>query len=111
VIVIEDLGNCGSYDSVAPADTATGFTAAKIKPVSGTYLGMTAKAALIIVEDNAVNFTLDGTTPTAKAGTNVGLKLDADQSYVIVGADNVLKFKCIDRVSGSTGTVKALIFF
>ena len=111
MIVREEYGDCNTEDSVAPGDTAAGFTVVKRHPISGVSAGKMAQSALIVCEDNAVNFTVSGTTPTNAAGTNVGVKLDADQSMLITGVHNVQKFQCVDRVSGATGTVKAFLFF
>ena len=109
-IVFEDLGDCVSYETISPGDTATGFTASNIVPTSGDYKGMNAKAVLIRAEDQDMNFSIHGTDPTASAGTNVGIKLKEDDSYVIRNTVNIKNFKIIDRVSGTTGTCKAFFF-
>ena len=108
--VTDILGDAGAYEAVAPADVATGITPTNL---NASIYGATKQAigALITGEGETVNFTLNGTAPTAAAGTNVGHALAAGESYVIRGISNLRNFKCIDRVSGSTGTVKATIFF
>ncbi len=68
------------------------------------------KAALITVETAAINFTLDGTLPTATSGTNYGHKMDAGQSYVIRGYKNIRKFKCINAVASNGAIVKYTLF-
>ena len=111
MIVTEMLGDAGSYEAVAPADASTGLAIATRIPASGIYKGNPAKGMLITCEDQTVNFTLDGTAPTAEAGTNVGHSLAAGQSIVVRGQESVRNFRCIDRVSGSTGTLKITCFF
>lgn len=109
--VTDMIGDAGAYEAITPGDTATGLSAATLNPTSGLYKGMTATGALITCEDDTVNFTIHGTAPTAKAGTNVGHALDAGQSMVIRGEGSLRNFKCIDRVSGSAGTVKVSVYF
>ena len=104
-------GDAVTYEAITPGDTATGLSAATVHPTSGVAKGMTAKGMLITCEDNTVNFTLHGTAPTAKAGTNVGHALDAGQSLEVMGEGSVRNFQCIDRVSGSAGTVKVTVYF
>jgi hypothetical protein len=76
-------------------------------PLTGWASGLQVNAALITCETAAINFTMDGTTPTATAGTNIGHQLGAGQSYVISGGNNVRKFRCINAVAGSGAVVKA----
>lgn len=111
MLVREILGDAGATENITPGDTATGITASKRCPTSGLYKGMTAAGALITCESNSVNFTFDGTDPTAAAGTNVGHSLGDSDSIVIRGQTNVANFKCIDRVSGSAATVKVTTLF
>lgn len=68
-----------------------------------------AKAALVSIEDNSINFTFDGTKPsqTYKAGH----KLAASQSYVITNPDAIKNLKVVDAVAASAGTVKITCFF
>jgi len=100
-------GDVLGYESISPADTATGFTASNYKAGAGT---LRAERALISCESNTVNFTLHGTAPTAAAGTNIGTAFLANDSYLIVGYTAIANFQCIDRVSGSAGTVKVIFF-
>lgn len=102
--------NAGAHETLAPT-SSTGITGTVIQPTSGDYKGLQAEEALITVEDNTINFTLDGTVPTAKAGTNKGHQADAGLSYLVQGAQSVRQFRCIDRVAGSTSAVKITTFF
>ena len=119
-------GTAGSSDSgiimvnkVSAAFTSTGET------LTGTSTGTVAiaqdfmdilsyappKAALITVEIAAIKFALSGTVPTATAGTNYVHQMDAGQSYVIRGYNNIRKFKCINAVAGNGAIVKYSLFF
>ena len=109
---VTDLpGQPGAYEAVTPGDTATGFTATNINPTSGTYSGTVAVAALLTCEDQTVNFSLHGTDPTAAAGTDIGHQLKAGESVELRGNVTLTNFSCIDRVSGSAGTVKATLYY
>lgn len=101
----------GAYEKITPGDTSTGITAAIREPTSGEFNKKNAIAALITVEDNTINFTLDGTAATATAGTNAGHKVTVGQSYLVEGRGSVTAFRCIDAVSGSASIVKVTTFF
>lgn len=111
MIVTDILGDAGAVESIAPGDTATGISASNYATANIHGVEKLATGALLTCEDQTVNITFDGTAPTAAAGTNVGHAFAAGESYVIRGIHNVKNFKCIDRVSGSTGTVKVTVFF
>lgn len=104
-------GQAQGHELITPGNTATGITASLLQPTSGAFAGLQAESALITVEDNTIHFTLDGTPPTAESGTDLGHQMDAGQSYVIRGINNLKNFLCIDRVSGSNGVVKVTVFF
>jgi len=103
--VIENLGDQYGYEELAPT-TSTGFTSTVITPTSGTYAGMTARAALIGVETHPVRFRMDGTDPTATEG----VILNKDNYYTIIGQLNVRNFHCIDTAVGAS-SIKCLFFF
>lgn len=111
MIVFALDGEAHGHEALAPGDTPVGITAVYLQPTSGKFKGLQAQAALITVEDNSMHFTIDGTTPTAHAGTDVGHQMDAGQSYVIRGIISLKNFLCIDRVSGSTSKVKVTVLF
>ena len=69
------------------------------------------KAALIVAEGFAVNFTLCGSVPTVTAGTNYGITLSAGQSYVIRGFNNIRRFSCINSVASSGALLKIQLFY
>jgi hypothetical protein len=110
MIVTDILGDAGGYENIVPGNTATGITATLL---NATIHEATKQAmgALLTCENETVNFTFDGTAPTAIAGTNVGHALAAGNSYVIRGIHNLRNFQCIDAVASSAGTVKVTILF
>ena len=69
------------------------------------------KAALIVAEGFAVNFTLCGSVPTVSAGTNYGTTISAGQSYVIRGYNNIRRFSCINSVASSGALLKTTLFY
>lgn len=97
--------------TIATTTSSIGFDASYIVVTDALGRGIFPKAALIVVETAAINMTLAGGTPTAAAGTNVGIPIEAGQSYVIKGADAVRAFRCINRVASSGAKVKYIIFF
>lgn len=104
-IVTEELGEATGYEALAPT-AKTGITASLITPAtgSGSWANVDAQAALITVETEPIRFTIDGTTVEA----TVGHRMDAGQSYVVLGSVNVKKFSCIDISSASS--VKITVF-
>ena len=102
------LGEPGGFEKLTPGDTATPISAGK-KVIAATGSG--AIAAAITLEDFSINFTIDGTAPTALAGTNIGHKLDPGQMLILRTAAEVSLFQCIDRISGQASTVKITIYY
>jgi hypothetical protein len=103
-------GIAGGYESLTTA-TAIGFTAAKILPTTGAYIGKRARAAIISVEVAAIRFTLDGTTPSVTSGTAAGHLLQNGDSFIIEGEMNVASFLCINAVNASGALVKCTYLF
>jgi hypothetical protein len=103
-------GAAVDHETIACGNTATGFTAAKITKASGAWSGQQATAALITVENNSIRFCIDGSTPT-QGTSGICHRMDAGQSYMIRGRQNVSAFRCIDLTSGSASKVEATIFY
>lgn len=99
------------HEKITPGDTATGITAGIRKPDSGLFAGQQATSAYITVENESITFAMDGSVPTALAGTNVGHVLAAGASFWLTSGTQINNFKCIDSVSGSAGTVKVTCLF
>lgn len=100
-------GAPGAYESIAPGDTATGITPAKLYDSNK----LQACGALIKIEANTVNVAIDGGTATNAAGTNYGIKLVANDTIVLRSIEALKNFNCVDNVSASAGIAKVTIFF
>jgi hypothetical protein len=103
MMIFEQIGDNREYESITPT-TATGFTAARYTP--GTGDGFKAKAVQICPETAPIRVRMDGTAPTA----DEGIYVDSTEKYLIIGAENIANFQCIDTVLGAS-TVKCLFFF
>jgi len=79
--------------------------------VTRRYAGISPKAAMIIVETATVNFSLDGTDPTAFAVSNIGLPLAVGESYLITGINNIRNARFINRVDASGSVIKFLLYY
>ncbi len=107
----ESDGVAADFETITPGNTPTGFSVSKIAPVKDARAGLRAQAALVSVETNSITFCINGIAPTQTSGSAVCHRMDAGQSYMVRGEENVAKFLCIDRVSGNTATVRATYFF
>ena len=75
------------------------------------YAGMKPVSAFIMAKTAAVNFTLSGAVPTLAAGTDIGIYLAENISYLIQGFDNVKNFQAINTVNGSGGVLRTILFY
>ncbi len=62
--------------------------------------------AVITVETAAVRFTIDGTTPTATAGTAVGHIAYAGDVITLKGEQEIAKFLAINEVAGNGASLR-----
>jgi hypothetical protein len=85
-------------------------TTASVYSISHDCEGVPAQGALVKVETAAINVCLDGSAPTAAAGTNIGLQMDPGESLMVDDADNVKNLKIINRVNASGSIAKVVIF-
>jgi hypothetical protein len=69
------------------------------------------KALLVAVETAAIKCTVSGIEPTATAGTNFGVHMDAGQSRVIRGINNIKNFKAINAVASNGAILKWELYF
>jgi hypothetical protein len=74
--------------------------------------GLQAKCAEITVEVAEINYCVNGSVPTAAAGTNVGTyaNVTSDTPIRLHDPNDVKNFKCICRVSGNGAKVKVVTF-
>lgn len=109
--IIMVTGTSGAFQAETITSSGTGTVAIAQDFISNKVAGLKPKAALITVETAPIKFTLDGTNPTATAGTNFGHQMDAGQSYVVRGWSNIRKFRCINAVASNGAIVKYSLFY
>jgi len=94
------------------ADVATiAANAVPFAQSSSPFLGKYCKACLVSGVANDMNVTMDGTLPSAAAGQDVGVVIGDRQSYVMRDIEEIINFRCIDRVSLSAGKMKVICYF
>lgn len=123
---IVENGTAGSSDSgiifvnqvsaafTSTGETLTGGTSTGTVAIAQNFIKILskapAKAALITVETAAIKFSLSGSAPTATAGTSYIHQMDAGQSYVIRGWQNIKNAKFINAVASNGAIVKYTLF-
>jgi hypothetical protein len=80
------------------------------------WRGRNVQAALVISEDQGINWMMDGGNPGQTGGTDRGLPLlavatTADHHLIVRGFDNIRRLRIIDRTASSVATVKIALFF
>jgi hypothetical protein len=58
----------GDYEEVTVGVSVVGFSAVKIKPATGPYARMSARAALVTSESGDIRFRIDSGLPTISSG-------------------------------------------
>ena len=110
--VMQFYGDPGIPETLSDTSVVCSFAKETYAPTSLATVfgraGMAARFMLIQAITEAVNFTLNGTVPTVDSGTNVGMRLEAGQSYVIEGYNAIKNFKCINSVAANGAIVKGI---
>lgn len=106
-------GNPGEEETITATTASVGMTATTYAPTTGLFgtASLTARYVLIEALTGDLNFTLNGTAPTATAGTNKGLTLLVGDTFLIEGYDAAKNFRCINAVASSGAVCKAQPFF
>jgi hypothetical protein len=91
-------GTPGLTYKVTASDTSTGISASVL-----TYLGVTAKGAIITVETYGIRIAFGGTTPT-QAGT--GHYIEAGGGLRIYGNSALTNFKYINYANGNNAVLQ-----
>ena len=105
-------GKPGTREIITPGDTATGITKTIRHPVTGQFAGKNAKCAVIQNKGSGnAKFTIEGTTPTNAAGTNIGFVLTPYGSFTISDVDAIIDLLIVDDVSGSASVIEVLCYF
>jgi hypothetical protein len=123
VYQIVENGTAGSGDSgwLFVNKVSGNFVAEALDGASGTVAiyqncrrivpASPAKAALITVETASIRFSLSGHIAGTAAGSNIGHNMDAGQSYVVRGWDNIKKFSAINAVASNGAVIKYSLMF
>lgn len=90
--------------------TSTGVVTAISAPLPLRVHGQ-AKTVLISCEVAAVNYTLNGSPPTATAGTNLGHKIAVGEWLSIEDGMNIRGFQAINAVNASGAVLKYTLFY
>ena len=96
----------GDYETVTVGAQAARLSTLKIKPASGPYANLSARAALISLEDGDIRFRLDGGAPNATSGhyfTN-------GDTLVLSGTQALKQFQAI-RAGDVSATLRVTYFY
>lgn len=110
-IIIVDKVSAAFQAETLTGGTSTGTVAIAQDFVPLLIPGGQPKMAAFTVETAAINFSMDGTTPTATAGTNFIHQAATGSSFEIRGWHAIRKFKCINAVNESGAILKYTLFF
>ena len=97
MIAISHTYGAGGYEAITVADTAIGFTAAKLL----TTTKKIARAVFCTLETAQIRFTIDGTTPT----TSIGHLLEIGQTLTLENVADLTNFRAI-RTGSSSGSLR-----
>ena len=95
----------GDYEVVTVGTVVIGLSLSKIKPASGPYARMSARAAMISSENGDLRFRIDGGQPTAGDGHYL---VDSD-TLVLSGTQALQQFKAVK--AGDTNSTLRVTFF
>ncbi len=96
----------GDYEAVTVGAAAAGLSAVKIKPVSGPYARMLARAALLSLEGGDLRFRIDGGDPSLSEGHY----FTSGDALVLTGTQTLQKFKAL-RTGETSGNLKVTYFY
>jgi len=96
----------GGYEVLTVGAAVVGLSVNKIKPTTGPYARMMARAVMISSEDGDLRFRFDGGQPTASDGHY----LVAGDALVISGYQAMLKLQAI-RTGETDGTLRVTYFY
>ena len=88
--------------TMTTAKTLTAATYESRATAVGAFDGATSPVGAVLnVKTAAVNFTVDGTAPTATAGTDVGFYGNTGDTITLWGRSQVANFKAINAVNAN----------
>lgn len=97
----------GGYEELVVNEESSWFQRGKIKPFSGDYAGMSAKAGLITLEGGDIRFRMDGLLPPTSTS---GHYMASGDTMLVIGTQALLQFRAI-RVGEENGLLTATYFF
>lgn len=101
-------------DGVAVADAATSVAASFTDATTHYRQGRTARAVLIEVLANPINFTTDGSAPTVDGNTTLpgrGINATANTNFILEDIQSMKNFKWINGTASSNAQVRYQGFF
>ena len=96
----------GDYEVLTVGTAVMGMSLSKVKPTTGPYARMMARAVMISSENGDLRFRLDGGQPTASNGHY----LVGGDSLVISGYQAMQKFQAI-RTGDTDSTLRVTYFY
>jgi hypothetical protein len=96
----------GDYEVVTVGTEAAVLSPGKIKPVSGPFARMTARAALLSLEEGDIRFRIDGAAPT---GGN-GHYFSSGDVLIISGSQALRQFQAV-QAGEANGTLRVTYFY
>ena len=96
----------GDYEVITVGTTVAALSPSKIKPTSGAFARMVARAALVSVEGGDIRFRIDGANPTAVDGHY----FTSGDTLVLTGTTTLQKFKVV-RQGDTNATLRVTYFY
>jgi hypothetical protein len=96
----------GDYEEVTVGVSAVGCSQVKIKPTTGPYARLSARAALVSLENGDIRFRIDGGLPSA----SLGHYLTSGDTLVLTGTQAIQQFRGI-RCGDTSGVLKVTYFY
>jgi hypothetical protein len=96
----------GDYEVLTVGAQAMGLAAGKIKPQTGPYARMSARAALLSSEGGDIRFRIDGGQPTADNGHY----LTSGDTLVLTGTQALQQLRVI-KGGDASGTLRVTYFY
>jgi hypothetical protein len=96
----------GDYEVLTVASEAVKLSTAKIRPSTGPYARMLARAAMLSSEDGDLRFRIDGGSPSASDGHYL---VNGD-CLVLSGSQALQKFQAV-RAGDANATLRITYFY
>ncbi|MBM4274588.1 MAG: hypothetical protein FJ134_09050 [Deltaproteobacteria bacterium] len=96
----------GGYEEVTVGAGVAVLSSSKLKPTSGPFSRMMARAALLSLEEGDIRFRIDGSSPA----TSSGHYFSSGDVLVISGNQALRQFKAV-KVAEANGTLRVTYFY